>query len=68
MTTKIGPITLSLDMRDQVARSREVLDELRRRTSELNPRISEEDALRTLLLDMTFDYLKAKSQAEQTTE
>lgn len=68
MTTKIAPITLSLDMRDQVARSREVLDELRRRTSELNPRISEEDALRTLLIDMTFDYLKAKSQAEQTTE
>lgn len=68
MTTTIGPITLTLDMREQVARSREVLDELQRRVSELSPRISEEDALLTLLLDMTFDYLKAKNQVEQTTE
>jgi len=55
-------------MRWHVARSREVLEELQRRVSELSPRISEDDALRTLLLDMTFDYLKAKSQVEQTTE
>ncbi|HAU5705253.1 hypothetical protein ACB303_24450 [Citrobacter farmeri] len=68
MTTTIGPITLTLDMREWVARSREVLDELQRRVSELSPRISEEDALRTLLLDMTFDYLKAKNQVEKTTE
>ncbi|HCM9495673.1 TPA: hypothetical protein N5O00_004266 [Enterobacter hormaechei subsp. hormaechei] len=68
MTTIIGPITLTLDMREQVARSREVLEELQRRVSELSPRISEDDALRTLLLDMTFDYLKSKSKAEQTTE
>lgn len=60
MTTVIGPITLTLDMRDQVARSREVLDELQRRVSELSPQISEEDALRILLLDITFDYLKTK--------
>ncbi|CAM8557904.1 MULTISPECIES: hypothetical protein [Enterobacteriaceae] len=68
MTAKIGPITVTLDMRWHVARSREVLEELQRRVSELSPRISEDDALRTLLLDMTFDYLKAKSQVEQTTE
>ncbi|EPY8411769.1 hypothetical protein ACXG8N_002151 [Klebsiella aerogenes] len=68
MTAKIGPITVTLDMRWHVARSREVLEELQRRVSELGPRISEDDALRTLLLDMTFDYLKAKSQVEQTTE
>lgn len=68
MTTTIGHITLTLDMREQVARSREVLDELQRRVSEISPRISEEDALRTILLDMTFDYLKAKNQVEQTTE
>ncbi|HFI8181754.1 hypothetical protein [Enterobacter hormaechei] len=68
MTAKIGPITVTLDMRWHVARSREVLEELQRRVSELSPRISEDDALRTLLLDMTFDYLKAKSEVEQTTE
>ena len=68
MTAKKGPITVTLDMRWHVARSREVLEELQRRVSELSPRISEDDALRTLLLDMTFDYLKAKSQVEQTTE
>lgn len=61
MKTTIGPITLTLDMRQQVARSREVLDELQRRVSELSPRISEEEALRILLLDITFDYLKANS-------
>lgn len=59
MTMVMGPITLTLDMRDQVARSREVLDELQRRVSELSPRISEEDALRILLLDMTFEIGRA---------
>lgn len=67
-TTTVGPITFTLDMRQHVAHSREVLDELQRRVSELSPRISEEEALRILLLGMTFDYLKAKSNAEQTTE
>ncbi|SVY15315.1 Uncharacterised protein [Klebsiella pneumoniae] len=60
MTMTIGPITLTLDMREQVARPREVLDELQRRASGLSPLISEEDALRILLLGMTFDYLKAR--------
>ncbi len=60
MTKTIGPITLTLDLRKQVARSREVLEELQRRVSELSPRISEEDALLILLLDMTFDYLNAR--------
>ncbi|EWD03527.1 hypothetical protein [Klebsiella pneumoniae] len=59
MTKTIGPITLTLDMRKQVARSREVLEELQRRVSELSPWISEEDAL-LILLDMTFDYLNAR--------
>lgn len=63
----IHQVTITIDMKEHVARSREVLDELQRRLSELSPRISEEDALRMLLLDMTFDYLKAKSQAEKTT-
>jgi len=64
----IHQITITLDMKDHVARSQEVLEELQRRVSELSPRISEEDALRILLLDMTFDYLKAKSQAEERAE
>ncbi|HAV1473964.1 TPA: hypothetical protein JG874_001700 [Enterobacter hormaechei subsp. steigerwaltii] len=68
MKTTVGKFTLTLDMSGHVARSREVLDELQRRLNELSPRISEEEALRILLLDMTFDYLKAKGQAEQTTE
>lgn len=64
----IHQITITLDMKEHVARSQEVLEELQRRVSELSPRISEEDALRILLLDMTFDYLKAKSQAEERAE
>jgi len=60
MKTMIGPINFTIDMKEQVARSREVLEELQCRVSELSPCISEEEALRVLLLDMTFDYLKAK--------
>ncbi len=64
----IHQITITLDMKEHVARSQEVLEELQRRVSEFSPRISEEDALRILLLDMTFDYLKAKSKAQERTE
>ncbi len=60
MKTMIGPINFTIDMKEQVARSREVLEELQCRVGELSPCISEEEALRVLLLDMTFDYLKAK--------
>ncbi len=60
----IHQITITLDMKDHVARSQEVLEELQRRVSELSPRLSEEDALRILLLDMTFDYLNAKKSEE----
>ena len=64
----IHQITITLDMKEHVARSQEVLEELQQRVSELSPRVSEEDALRILLLDMTFDYLKEKSQAQKITE
>ncbi|EGU1714697.1 hypothetical protein IL002_001346 [Escherichia coli] len=64
----IHQITITLDMKDHVARSQEVLEELQRRVIELSPCVSEEDALRILLLDMTFDYLKAKSQAQERAE
>ena len=64
----IHQITIILDMKDHVARSQEVLEELQRRAGQLSPRLSEEDALRILLLDMTFDYLKAKNQTEERTE
>lgn len=64
----IHQIKITLDMKEHVARSKEVLEELQRRVSELSPRISEDDALRILLLDMTFDYLKAKGKAEKAME
>lgn len=68
MKTTVGQITLNIDMREQVVRAREVLDELQRRLTELSPNISEEEALRILLIDITFDYLKAKGAAEKKTE
>jgi len=64
----IHQITITLDMKDHVVRSQEVLEELQRRAGQLSPRLSEENALRILLLDMTFDYLKVKSQAQERTE
>jgi len=64
----IGPITITLDMTDAANEAQSVADELLRRVNELSPRISEGEALRILLVDMTRDYLKAKSQAEQITE
>ena len=63
MTKTLGPITLTLDTRQQVTHSRVVLDDLSRRGRELSPRISEEDALRILLLDLAFDYLMAKKSS-----
>lgn len=63
MEKTIGPIQITIVLKDHVARSREVLEELQRRVNELSPRISEDDALRILLLDMTFDYLKVKGLA-----
>ncbi|WP_029589791.1 hypothetical protein [Franconibacter helveticus] len=66
--TKIGPITLNLDMKEHVEKSQAVISELKRRVDELSPQISEEEALYILLIDMTFDYLKFKDKVEQKTE
>lgn len=62
------PVNLSLDVSAAGEEAKAVASELLRRTNGLSPRISEDEALRILLVDVTRDYLKAKSQAEQTTE
>lgn len=67
MKSEFIPVTLSLDVSAAGKEANAVASELLRRTNELSPRISEDEALRILLVDMTRDYLKAKSQAEQTT-
>lgn len=62
------PVTLSLDVSAAGEEAQAVAKELLRRTNGLSPRISEDEALRILLVDVTRDYLKAKGKAEQTTE
>ncbi|EIG1512602.1 TPA: hypothetical protein RPO44_001565 [Escherichia coli] len=68
MKSAFIPVTLSLDVSSAGEEAQAVASELLRRTHGLSPRISEEEALRIILVDMTRDYLKAKSKAEQTTE
>ncbi|EPF0143788.1 hypothetical protein ACSN7S_001529 [Enterobacter hormaechei] len=68
MTSAFIPFTMSLDVSAAGEEAKAVASELLRRTNGLSPRISEDEALRILLVDITRDYLKAKSQAEQTTE
>ncbi|MBT1805054.1 hypothetical protein KKZ73_15530 [Enterobacter hormaechei subsp. xiangfangensis] len=68
MKSAFIPVTLSLDVSSAGEEAQAVAKELLRRTNGLSPRISEYEALRILLVDVTRDYLKAKSQAEQTTE
>ncbi|MCM7508497.1 hypothetical protein M8R78_08935 [Enterobacter hormaechei] len=68
MKIEFIPVTLSLDVSAAGKEANAVASELLRRANELSPRISEDEALRILLVDMTRDYLKAKSRSEQTTE
>lgn len=68
MKSEFIPVTLSLDVSAAGIEANAVASELLRRTNELSPRISEDEALRILLVDMTRDYLKAKSKAEEKTE
>lgn len=68
MKSAFIPVTLSLDVSSAGEEAQAVASELLRRTNGLSPRISVEEALRILLVDVTRDYLKAKSNAEQTTE
>ncbi len=68
MKSAFIPVNLSLDVSAAGEEAKAVASELLRRTNGLSPRISEDEALRILLFDMTRDYLKAKSKAEQTTE
>ncbi|MDU5196782.1 hypothetical protein [Enterobacter sichuanensis] len=68
MKSAFIPVNLSLDVSAAGEEAQAVANELLRRTNGLGPRISEDEALRILLVDITRDYLKAKSKAEQTTE
>lgn len=68
MKSAFIPVTLSLDVSAAGEEFQAVATELLRRTNGLSPSISEDEALRILLVDVTRDYLKAKIQAEQTTE
>ena len=68
MKSAFIPVKLSLDVSSADEEAQAVASELLRRTNGLSLRISEDEALRILLLDMTFDYLKAKSKAEDKTE
>ncbi|MCK7317190.1 hypothetical protein L8P35_10795 [Enterobacter cloacae] len=68
MTNPFIPVTISLDVSAAGEEAQAVASELLRRTNGLSPRISEDEALRIMLVDVTRDYLKAKSRADQTTE
>ncbi|EIZ8586515.1 TPA: hypothetical protein JEL63_003390 [Salmonella enterica subsp. enterica serovar Enteritidis] len=63
---QIGKLTLTIDMKEHVARSREVLDEIQRRINSMDPGITEDDALKSLLLDITYDYLEAVKYINKT--
>lgn len=68
MKSAFIPVTLSLDVSAAGEEALAVANELLRRTNGISPRISEDEALRILLVDVTRDYLNAKSRADQTTE
>ncbi|MCR3691618.1 hypothetical protein [Citrobacter freundii] len=68
MKSAFIPVTLSLDVSTSDEETQDVASELLRRTNGLSLRISEDEAIRILLVDMTRDYLKAKSKADQATE
>jgi uncharacterized protein (UPF0305 family) len=56
---KVGPVKIVIDMKEHVARSKEVLDELQRRINQMDHDMTEDEALRELVLGVTFDYLEA---------
>jgi len=58
-----GPITLTIDMKEHIAKSREVLEELQARLKQFAPGASEGSVLRSLLLEITFDYIEAKKKS-----
>ncbi|ORM55967.1 hypothetical protein HA41_00610 [Pantoea conspicua] len=55
----IAPLTVTLDMKEHVAKSQAVLEELQARLKQFSPGASEDYVLRSLLLEVTFDYLEA---------
>lgn len=63
---QIGKLTLTIDMKEHVARSREVLDEIQRRINLMDPGVTKDDALKSLLFDITYDYLEAVKYINKT--
>ena len=60
-----GPLNLTIDMTGHVAKSREVIEELQRRLTQFSPGTDEDYVLRSLLLEITFDYLEAKKKSPE---
>ncbi|WLS77223.1 hypothetical protein Q3V30_12050 [Erwinia pyri] len=61
----IGPLSVTIDMKEHVAKSHEVLEEVQRRLKQFSPKVDEDYVLRSLLLEITFDYLEAKKNKNQ---
>lgn len=61
----ISPLTVTLDMKEHVAKSQAVLEELQARLKQSSPGASEDYVLRSLLLEVTFDYLEAKNKSTE---
>ncbi|EOU1296385.1 hypothetical protein ACNSWB_001770 [Cronobacter sakazakii] len=57
--------TLTIDMTGHAAKSREVIEELQKRASQFSSEADEDYVLRSLLMEITFDYLEAR---KKTTE
>lgn len=55
-----APMKLTIDMTGHVAKSREVIEELQKRLTQFAPEADEDYVLRSLLMEITFDYLEAK--------
>lgn len=62
---KTGPVTITIDMKEHIAKSQAVLDELQRRLKQFSPEADEGYVLRSLLLEITFDYLEAKKESSE---
>lgn len=58
-----GPVTLTIDMKEHVAKSQAVLEELQVRLKQFATGADENSVLRSLLLEITFDYLEAKKKS-----
>lgn len=56
------PTVFTLDLSEHAAKSREVLEEVQERLKQFSPEASEDYVLRSLLLEITYEYLKEKNK------